>query len=80
MGTGVPSGFAFTVRGSEVLITHHGARAATLRGAAAQRYLDDVDGEDAQLLMARVTGSYRRGNERVAKDHPRNSASGRRRR
>lgn len=73
MGSGTPQGFAFVVRGSDVLITHHGARAATLRGAAAQRFLDDVEHDDPQLLMARVTGNYRRGNERVARQHPRNA-------
>jgi hypothetical protein len=26
--------------------------------------------------MARVTGNYRRGNERVARDHPRNRRRG----
>ena len=73
MGAGTPQGFDFMVRGSEVLITHGGVRAATLRGAAAQRFLDDVERDDPQLLMARVTGNYRRGNERVARQHPRNA-------
>jgi hypothetical protein len=27
---------------------------------------------DEQELMARVTGNYRRGNERASRDHPRN--------
>lgn len=68
---GAPSGFAYTVRGGEVRITHHGRHATTLRGAAAREFLDAVDA-DPQLLMARVTGDYRRGNERLAKQHPRN--------
>ena len=51
---------------------HHGRVAATLRGKTAARFLDDVEQGDAQLLMARVTGNYRRGNERTAKQHPRN--------
>lgn len=76
-GSGVPRGFAYAVRGSEVLITHHGARAATLRGTTAQRFLADVDDGDPQLLMARLTGNYRRGNERTAKRHPRNSPKAR---
>ena len=28
--------------------------------------------EEGQQLMARVTGNYKRGNERVARQHPRN--------
>ena len=74
---GAPEGFAYPVRGDAVLVTHHGARAATLRGATAQQFLDDVEREDPQQLMARLTGNYRRGNERVAREHPRN-AGGRR--
>lgn len=64
---GAPSGFAFTVRGSAVHITHDGRAATTLRGDAARRFLADVESGDPQLLMARVTGNYRRGNERTAR-------------
>ncbi len=71
-----PSGFRFARRaGGEVVIHHRGALATTLRGDAAAEFLAEVDGgtdDDAQELMARVTGNYRRGNERTAKDHPRN--------
>ncbi len=68
-----PEGFAYDVRGADVVITHHGRRATVLRGPAATRFLADVeDGADEQELMARVTGNYRRGNERTARDHPRN--------
>ena len=70
---GAPEGFAFTTRGDEVRITHHGRPATTLRGRAAAEFLDEVERGDAQLLMARVTGSYRRGNERLARAHPRNA-------
>ena len=71
-----PEGFDYETRGGEVVITHHGRRATVLRGAAATRFLADVeDGSSStdQELMARVTGNYRRGNERTAKNHPRNS-------
>ena len=71
-----PEGFAYEARGGEVVVTHHGRRATVLRGAAAARFLADVDDGDTsadQELMARVTGNYRRGNERTAKNHPRNS-------
>jgi hypothetical protein len=44
-----------------------------LRGQAAARFLDEVERGDDQELMARVTGNYRRGNERTAKQHPRNA-------
>jgi len=67
-----PHGFSYEDRGSEVLVSHHGKRAATLRGAAASRFLRDVEQGDPQQLMARVTGNYKRGNERMGKSHPRN--------
>jgi hypothetical protein len=69
---GAPHGFEFSRRGDDVVITHHGKRAATLRGDAAARFLVDVELGDPQQVMARVTGNYRRGNERDARRHPRN--------
>lgn len=66
-----PHGFSYEGRGSEVVVSHHGKRAATLRGAAASRFLRDVETGDPQQLMARVTGNYKRGNERMGKHHPR---------
>jgi hypothetical protein len=47
--------------------------AARLRGARAQEFLAEVQSGDPQLVMARWTGNYKRGNERTAKRHPRNS-------
>ncbi len=67
-----PSGFEYRLVGDEVVISHRGRRATTLRGAAARRFVADVEEDDAQELMARVTGNYKHGNERTAKDHPRN--------
>jgi hypothetical protein len=62
-------------KGGEVVITHHGRQAAVLRHDRAAAFLDDMDGMDfsgQQQEMARLTGNYRRGNERLAKSHPRN--------
>lgn len=70
---GAPSDFEFEVRGEDVVIRHHGKTATTLRGARAQEFLAQVEESDAQLLMARVTGNHRRGNERAARQHPRNA-------
>lgn len=66
-----PSGYDHESVGDEAVLTHHGREATILRGAAADRFLAQVD-EDPPQLMARVTGNYRHGNERAAKDHPRN--------
>lgn len=67
-----PNGFDYVVRGPEVVITHHGAKATVLRGRRAADFLQDVESDDPQELMARLTGNYRRGNERTARNHPRN--------
>ncbi len=67
-----PHGFAYLVRGDEVVITHHGKKATVLRGATATEFLESVTRQDPQQLMARVTGDYRHGNERTAREHPRN--------
>jgi hypothetical protein len=73
--SGRPEGFAWEQRGDDVVITHHGRRATTLRGDRAAAFLGDVRRGDAQELMARLTGNYRRGNERTARQHPRNTSS-----
>lgn len=67
-----PRYFSFRVVGTDVVIYHGTRRAATLRGAAGRRFLDDVEASDPQQLMARVTGNYKRGNERDARNLPRN--------
>lgn len=67
-----PEGFDYVVRGDQVVISHQGRAATTLRGWRAQEFLDDVQSQDPQELMARLTGNYRRGNERQARNHPRN--------
>ena len=59
-----PTGFEYVVRGGDVVITHRGRTAATLRGQAAQRFLAKLEQDDPQQVMARVTGNYKRGNER----------------
>ncbi len=59
-----PQGFDYVVRGGDVVITHHGRKAATLRGATAERFLARVERDDPQQVMARATGNYKRGNER----------------
>lgn len=69
-------GFTYRTRkNGDVEILHHGRLAATLRGTQAVDFVQDVaDSTDAeaQQLMARMTGNYKRGNERTAQNHPRN--------
>lgn len=73
MVAGAPEGFAYRLRrNGDVELLHHGRLATVLRGAAAARFLIDVDQDDPQELMARLTGNYKHGNERTARNHPRN--------
>jgi len=60
--------FDYTVtKNNVVFITWRGKKAATLAGAQAARFIEaieDASDEEAQLLMARNTGNFKRGNER----------------
>lgn len=72
----VDLGFTFRTRkGGDVEILHHAKIATTLRGGDALDFLMEIqacDEGESQQLMARVTGNYKRGNERLASRHPRN--------
>ena len=61
-------GFTFQLRKSgEVILYHEERLATTLRGTQATRFLAQIDGispAEGQQLMARLTGNYKRGNER----------------
>ena len=74
-------GFRYVARANgEVEIRRGGVLAATLRGDAARRFLARVaEGDEAaaQQAMARATGNYKRGNERLAAGHGRHRGVGR---
>ena len=69
-------GFTYRTRkNGDIEILHHGRVASTLRGSDAKEFFSEIDNGDedcAQQLMARITGNYKRGNERLASQHPRN--------
>ena len=69
-------GFTYRVRkNGDVEILHRGRLASTLRGHDAEDFKQEAGDEgspEAQQLMARVTGNYKHGNERLAGAHPRN--------
>jgi hypothetical protein len=60
--------FAYVTRKSgEVQISYQGRPVTTLRGEAAAKFVNRIDGlgdREAQHLMARVAGNFKRGNER----------------
>lgn len=69
-------GFSYRRRkNGDVDICHRGRVATTLRGHEAENFLGAMPAladAEAQQLMARLTGNYKRGNERRAREHPRN--------
>jgi hypothetical protein len=68
-----PHGFRYEAHtDGSVHITHHGRPAAVLRGRRADAFRAEVETGDPQLVMARWTGNYKHGNERTARNHPRN--------
>ena len=69
----MPEGFTHEQRKSgDVVIRHHGRVATILRGDRAADFLTLIASTDDQELMARLTGNYKHGNERVASNHARN--------
>ena len=62
-----PTGYSFERRGEEIWIFAHGRRVTTLRGAVGARFALEVERlpeTGRQHAMARLTGNYKRGNER----------------
>ncbi|MGI9598173.1 MAG: hypothetical protein ACR2QK_18565 [Acidimicrobiales bacterium] len=72
-----PDGFEWSRRkNGDVVISHRGRVATTLRGRRADEFVAEVSSGDEQELMARLTGNYKRGNERQGRTHPRNRGRG----
>ena len=68
-------GFTFRRYSNELIILHKGSKATTLRGRKATEFeadIQELEPFEQQQLMARLTGNYKHGNERVARAHPRN--------
>jgi hypothetical protein len=69
--TNKPTHFSFDHHKDEhVTICHLGKAVTVLKGAKAVRFLERVTGADAekqQLVMAKATGNFKRGNERSTK-------------
>lgn len=63
-------GFTFEIKLKEVHIYHRGKKATTLRHRKAEEFIDETtysSDREMQQLMARITGNYKRGNEKLAK-------------
>ncbi|QSB05970.1 hypothetical protein [Natronoglycomyces albus] len=63
-----PTGFSYsTRRNGSVVIFFANKVATTLKGQRAAKFLADIDAGDEQLVMAKWTGNFKRGNERSLK-------------
>ena len=68
----------FTYRATKngmVMISRHGKVVTHLSADTGREFLVEVENasfSEQQMLMARVTGNYKHGNERLAASHPRN--------
>jgi len=54
----------------KVFITYEGKHVTTLSGKKAEDFIkriQNAEGKDAQLRMAKVTGNFKRGNEKLFK-------------
>lgn len=68
-------GFTYKKHQDSYHIYHHGSKACVLRGLQASKFEEAIissDTPEQQKLMARLTGNYKRGNERSARQHQRN--------
>ena len=63
--------FAYrTNKAGNVFINWNGKQVTILKDAAAQKFLAHIaglEGKAAQLVIAKITGNFKRGNERPAK-------------
>jgi len=54
----------------KVFISYEGKRVTILSGKKADEFIvkiQDADGKEAQLIMAKATGNFKRGNEKLFK-------------
>ena len=57
---------------NKVFIFWHGKQVKILKGKAAQKFMAKITGlehKEAQLVMAKATGNFKRGNERSGKQN-----------
>jgi len=67
--------FSYRVaKDNKVFISYYGKQIAVLSGRKASEFISKIEGsehKEAQLIMAKVTGNFKRGNEKVAKQKDR---------
>ena len=63
--------FAYKItKDKKVLISYEGKQVTILSGAKAEKFIANAanaDSKEAQLIMAKATGNFKRGNEKLFK-------------
>ena len=62
--------FSCQIAKDKVIISWQGKPVTVLKGAKSQKFISRIanaDGKEAQLLMAKATGNFKRGNEKKAR-------------
>ena len=63
--------FAYRItKDGKVFVSYEGKQVVTLSGKRAEEFvrkIQNAEGKDAQLIMAKVTGNFKRGNEKLFK-------------
>jgi len=63
--------FAYRItKDKKVFISYEGKQVTILSGSKAEKFVADIEdagGKEAQLIMAKVTGNFKRGNEKLFK-------------
>ena len=63
--------FAYKIsKDDKVFISYEGKQVTTLSGNKAERFIRQIEtaeGKAEQLIMAKATGNFKRGNEKLAK-------------
>ncbi len=68
-------GFSYKLEGEFVMFYRHGKKIKQIKGFECQKFLEFIQKQSdqkIQIQIAKLTGNYRRGNERKAINHPRN--------
>jgi len=63
--------FAYKItKDNKVFISYEGKQVTILSGKKAEEFINKIrncEGKEAQLIMAKVTGNFKRGNEKLFK-------------
>lgn len=63
--------FAYKItKDKKVFVSYEGKQVTTLSGKKAEEFIAKIQnckGKEAQLIMAKVTGNFKRGNEKIFK-------------